>query len=103
MSKPKRKLLGTSEKLLKGVISLSRVSHSLGMNGVLMMRKLGGGVALLSVVSSGATEGTQVFAPAAWVLLTAGWAVPCVTIMLSRLTGSCTRRFLSGKVARDIV
>jgi hypothetical protein len=50
MSKPKRKLLGTSEKLLKGVILLSIVSHSLGIKGVLIIKRSGDHVTALGVV-----------------------------------------------------
>ena len=53
MLKLNRKLLGTSENLLKGVISLSSFSHSLGMNGVLMISRSGDSIALLSIVSGG--------------------------------------------------
>jgi hypothetical protein len=55
MSKPRRKLIGTSEKILKGEILLSAFSHSSGMKGVLMIKRSGGGIALLGVVRRGAT------------------------------------------------
>ena len=57
MSKPKRKLFGTSENLLKGEIALSNFSHTSGIKGVLTVKILRGGIARLSVVSSGAAEG----------------------------------------------
>ena len=59
MSKPKRKLFGTSENLLKGEIALSNFSHSSGIKGVLTVKILGGGTADLSVVPCGAAEGTH--------------------------------------------
>ena len=54
MSKPKRILLGTSGKLLLGVILLSILSHSSGTKGVTMASN-SGEVALLSGVGGGAT------------------------------------------------
>ena len=57
ISKPNRKLYGTSEKLLKGVIALSKFSHSSGTNGVLMIRRLGDGTTHLGIVPGGAAEG----------------------------------------------
>jgi hypothetical protein len=57
MLKPDRKLMGTSENLLKGVISLSIFSHSSGIKGVLMIKRSRNHVALLGVVNEGATEG----------------------------------------------
>jgi hypothetical protein len=53
MSKPKRKLLGTSENLLKGGIRLSIYSHSSGTKGVVMVRISGNGLATLGVVYGG--------------------------------------------------
>ena len=68
------------------------------MNGVLMIRILGGGVALLSVVCKGTAQCAGVITPAAGVLFTTDWAIPGVTIAFSGLADPRTRWFLSGKV-----
>jgi hypothetical protein len=47
MSKPKRILIGTSRKGLKGFIRTSNFSHSSGMKGVMMGNRLDNDVALL--------------------------------------------------------
>ena len=51
MSKPKRRLVGTSVNLLKGDIFLSIFSHSSGTKGVFTIKRLRDGVATLGVVS----------------------------------------------------
>ena len=55
MSKPKHIPIGTSGNL-KGVISLSNRSHSLGKKGVLIAKRLCNNVALLGDVRRGAAE-----------------------------------------------
>jgi hypothetical protein len=49
--------MGTSENLLKGIISLSIFSHSSGIKGVLTIKRSCNHVALLGVVDKGSTEG----------------------------------------------
>ena len=56
MSKPRCIPIGTSENLLKGVILLSNCSHSSGMKGVLIVKRLCNNVALLGDVRRGAAE-----------------------------------------------
>ena len=62
MSNPKRIPIGTSGKILKGDILLSRRSRSSGMNGVMIGNKLGNGVTQLGIVDGRAAEGTPVLA-----------------------------------------
>ena len=57
MSKPERMLIGTSENLLKGVISLSILSHSLGIKGVITVSRSEDEVTLLGGMGGGATQG----------------------------------------------
>jgi hypothetical protein len=83
MSKPKRKLLGTSENLLGGVVSFSNFSHWSGMNGMLMIKISWSGAALLGVVSGRTAEGAYVFTFAAWNLSTTGRTIPCKTVSLA--------------------
>jgi hypothetical protein len=70
MSKPERRLIGTSEKLLKGVILLSDFSHSSGIKGVLTIKRSGNHIALLGVVCRGAAQGAEMFTLATGVLVT---------------------------------
>ena len=56
MSKPERMLIGTSEKLLEGVILFNIFSQASGMKGVLIVSSSGDNIAPLSVVSKGAAE-----------------------------------------------
>ena len=53
ISNPKRRLIGTSENLLKGVIPLSIISHWSGIKGVLIISKSGDNVALLGGMNEG--------------------------------------------------
>jgi hypothetical protein len=79
MLKPKRKLIGTSEKVLKGEILLSILSHSSGIKGVLTNRRSGDHVTLLGIVGRSATEGAEMFTPATGALIASCEAVPRVT------------------------
>ena len=63
-----------------------------------MIRILGGGVALLSVVYRGTAQCAGVITPAAGVLFTTDWAIPGVTIVFSGLADPRACRFLSGEV-----
>ena len=58
MSKPECMLIGTSENLLKGVVSFSSFFHSSGIKGVTTGRRSEYEVTLLGGVSRGATQGT---------------------------------------------
>lgn len=87
MSKPKRKLFGTSENLLKGEIALSNFSHSSGIKGVLTVKILGGGTADLSVVPCGAAEGTRMVSFATGGLGATQCAVPSETVSFPRPIG----------------
>ena len=95
MSKPKRIPIGTSEILLKGVILLSICSHSSGMKGVMTHRRSGDGVALLSVMGSGAAEGTNMFTFLARDLGATGDAVPGIAVAFARSANSRARGLLS--------
>ena len=57
MLKPERMLIGTSENLLKGVISLSILSYSLGIKGVITVSRSEDEVTLLGSMGGGATQG----------------------------------------------
>ena len=81
MSKPNHMPIDISENLLKGVILLSKCSHSSGIKGVLMVRRSGNAVALLGIVGGRTAECTKVFAAAAGLaFVAAGRAIPCVTV-----------------------
>jgi hypothetical protein len=99
MSKPKRRLLGTSENLLKGIISLSNFSHSSGMKGVLTQRRLDDGITALGVVTKGTAEGADMFALATGVLIASGWAIPRETVTFPGLADPVTGWFLSSEMA----
>ena len=98
MSKPNRKLYGTSEKLLKGVIALSKFSHSSGTNGVLMIRRSGDGATDLGIVPSGAAEGARMFSLATGGLCATGRTIPGETISFPGSTGPCAVGFLSDEM-----
>ena len=57
ISKPERMLIGTSGKLLKGVILFNIFSQTSGMKGVLTTSRSSDNVTSLGVVRKGATEG----------------------------------------------
>ena len=52
-----------------------------------MIRILGGGVALLSVVCRGTAQCAGMITPAAGVLFTTDWAIPGITIAFSGVIG----------------
>ena len=56
MSKPERILIGTSEKILRGVILFNISSQTSGMKGVLIISSSGDNIASLGVMSEGAAE-----------------------------------------------
>ena len=86
--KPNRKLYGTSEKLLKGVIALSKFSHSSGMDGATH----------LGIVPSGAAEGAQMFSLAARILCATRRTIPDETISFPGSTGPCAVGLLSDEM-----
>ena len=60
-----------------------------------MIKILGGSVALLGIVSSGAAQCARVFASTAWVLLATDWTVPCIAIAFAGPADPRTGGFLS--------
>ena len=80
-----------SGNLLKGVILLSKYSHSSGMKGVIMGSRLSDDVALLSRVRGQSTESAPVFTfVTQGTVITSRGAVPGITISLPGFTLSST-------------
>ena len=104
MSKPNRRLIGTSGNGLKGDISLSILSHMSGMNGVLTTNRSRNCVARLGGVCTRATQRAEMFATSTrGTVLATGRTVPRVTVPFAGLALSRARWFDPVQVTWDAV